>query len=180
MELSAVKDSVEILRNCLLIVGFFLAVLYFFYRLLAGFLDPCRLVLELACDNPFADKTLVRANIKLKNTGPASIRITDAGLWAFTFDGNDSETMQVWPKVKPTSDDEARPHEKHLSMPQLDFQRLGLDLKEGTLMQYQARDVYPWINLETAGERQRQFLLKLPVSRRSHTKRLADIISACR
>ncbi|MBV9755550.1 MAG: hypothetical protein JO047_00700, partial [Alphaproteobacteria bacterium] len=61
----------------------------------------------------------------------------------------------------------------HLSIAELDFQRLSF--QQDRLVGHQARDVRKWLNLEIAGEQQRQFLIRLPPGRyRAEFRLLAE------
>lgn len=186
MARAELKEWVEIIKDGMQIFGLLLLGIYFFYRLLAGSFLPSRLGLDLVCETPFNNKRLVRCILKLKNTGTASLRVRDAWLYVLKVNPQPDEKHRVdwpnWPEpasvsrrpillrllravlrlwrgsqpVSPPPD----PVVAYMTTERLDFQRLSFN-KEG-LQRRQASPVRKWLNLEVAGEQQRQFLLQLP------------------
>jgi hypothetical protein len=148
----------EIVKDCFVLVGSLAVAVYFYYRLLAGLFVLCRLAVELTCDTPFSDKRLVKCTIKLKNTGPASVRIKDVKLWIVKLEKSrllpDHWGWPTWPSSPPAKQSIAFPRN------QLDFQRLSYDGNE-LLVTHQAEPDHEWLNVETAGEQQRMFLFNL-------------------
>jgi hypothetical protein len=152
------QHATEIAKNVFEIIGFFFVGLYFLYRLLAGFFVPCRLAADITCDTPFKDKKLVRTVVKIRNKGEASIRIEEARLWVFKLKEDDPICVNVWPL--PNSRDEPIPPQLELDTRRLDFQRLSFGRRGLRLCE--AEEERRWINIEAAGEQQRQFLFPLP------------------
>ncbi|MFZ0692982.1 MAG: hypothetical protein WAN51_02330, partial [Alphaproteobacteria bacterium] len=111
--------------------------------------------IEITCDTPFRDKRLLRTIVKLKNTGPASIHIEEAKLWVFEIPNATPHDVPIWPL---RGEKRTRPSIARLDAAQLDFQRLSFDKQ---LHLYVAKEERKWVNLETAGEQQRQFLFRL-------------------
>ena len=102
MSHSELKDTIDIIKGVVVeIAGFGVAILYFGYRLLAGMYVLGRLEAEVVSDTPFTDKCWVRSTLKLKNTGEATLKVTDARLWIFTLDADGRP--EPWPAVQSNS-----------------------------------------------------------------------------
>ena len=168
------KEWTETVKNGLEAAGLLLVGIYFVYRLLLGSFISCRLAAELACDTPFKNRRLVKCTLKLKNTGPASLRVKEAWLWVIKVDPQPSPQCQegAWPnwpkspkssKSLPTAPPLPTGCVTYLGTDRLDLTRLTLVKKRQKLGKHQAKEEgIEWLNLEVAGELQRQFLFELP------------------
>ena len=118
----ASKETIDVVKG-LVEIADLVAILYFGYRLLAGMYVLGRVEMELVSDTPFADKTLVRSTLKLKNVGEATLRVTDARLSTFALD--------VEGRAKPSATNAGQPPKVPLlinrrDLNDLDFQRVSI------------------------------------------------------